>query len=68
MKFNRATQWAEVSDCGGYSVAAAKCGPLFKFSACRLRTAQQRPAELLGTFDDAEAARECCRQNAMVVV
>lgn len=64
MKFNRVTEWAEVSDCGGYSVCAAKMAVGFRFSACRLRTEQKLPAELLGTFDDAESARAKCAEHA----
>lgn len=62
MTFSRVTQWHEASDCGRYTVAIAQCIGVFKFSACRLR--ERKPAELLGTFDDAESARECCRKHA----
>lgn len=62
MTFTRVSQWHEASDCGRYTVAIAKCGSTFKFSACRLR--ERQPGELLGTFDDIESARQRCVEHS----
>lgn len=72
MKFERVSDWAQVSDCGKYTVSAAKVAEMdgrrvkllrFKFQAWHVRPDGQ-PALLLGTFDDAESARKLCREHA----
>lgn len=69
--WTRATQWAET--CGDpvrYSVSAAKCGDAYKFQAWRwpAKDGNYQPMQvLLGTFDDAQSARECCEQDSVGV-
>ena len=58
MKFRRVSDWAEVSECNGYSVCAAKVLGKYTFQAWRV------PATLLGTRNDAESCRELCREHA----
>lgn len=64
MKFTRAGQWHEISDCGVYTVAATRTGDKFKFQGWMLG----KPSKFLGTFDAPEPARECCRKHRDGVV
>lgn len=63
MNFTRMGQWYELSDCGGYTVAASRVQDRFKFQAYKLAPGKGQTAELLGTFDDAEGARGRCRAH-----
>jgi len=62
MKFERITQWAELSECKRYAVSASKVMGKFKFQASTEGEAGQ-PWVLLGTTDDAESARQLCRDH-----
>jgi hypothetical protein len=64
VKFERMGQWFELSDCGRYSVSGAKADQLFTFQAWRRATTKDHMATCLGTFRDAQAARDCCEQHA----
>jgi hypothetical protein len=57
MKFTRVSDWAEVSECNGYSVCAAQVMGRYKFQAWCI------PLTLLGTHYDAEACRQLCREH-----
>lgn len=59
MKFNRIDQWAEMSECGRFTVALVKLKDRFTFEAWR-----RQPREKLGAFPDIEAARQKCREAA----
>lgn len=61
MNFDRIGQWAEMSECKRYTVATSKVGGAFKFQAFRINA--NPPATLLGTKDDAESARQLCRDH-----
>lgn len=63
MNFTRMSDWHEISDCGAYVVSAASVKGRFKFQAWKLAAQSGKTASLLGTFDDAEPARELCRQH-----
>ena len=63
MNFSRLSDWHEISDDGAYTVCAALVGDRFKFQAWKLAAEQGRAATLLGTTDQADAAREICRQH-----
>ncbi len=62
MKFNRMGKWYEQSDCGGYTVAAAKVGDEVIYSAFRIRYKQV--GLHLHTCKDAEVCRQVCRDHA----
>lgn len=59
MNFSRVTPWAQVSDCGHYSVACARVNGAYRFEAWHL----PGKAELLGSFDNAEDARKACTEH-----
>lgn len=59
--WNRVSQWAQVSDCGQYSVACVRVNDAYRFEAWK-QTPGKAP-ESLGIFDDAEAARQVCREH-----
>jgi hypothetical protein len=61
VNFERITQWAELSECKRYTVAASKVGGAFKFQAWRI--VPGGAAELLGTEDQAESCRQLCRDH-----
>lgn len=61
MNFERVGQWAELSECKRYTVAASKVRGAFKFQAWRVNPGEM--ATLLGTEDDAESARQLCRDD-----
>ncbi len=63
MTFTRMGQWHELSDCGAYTVAASRVSDAFKFQAWKLAAEKGKTASLLGTFDDAVSARQCCRDH-----
>jgi hypothetical protein len=62
MNFVRLGEWYEMSECQRYTVAASKVGGAFKFQAWRL--VPGGVAQLLGTKDEAEAARDLCRADS----
>lgn len=64
MKFERVTQWAELSDCKRYSVAASKVMGKYKFQAFA-DPGSGKPWDLLGTKDSAESARQLCRDHSL---
>lgn len=65
MKFIRITDWAEMSECHRYTVAATRHKGLFKFEGWRLNGAPDRhPGVLLGVRDNAQAARALCIADA----
>lgn len=59
MTFTRIGQWAQLSDCGKYTVCCIKTAEGHKFEAW-FRGNPDRP---LGLFSDAEAARQSCREH-----
>lgn len=61
MRFTRMGKWYEQSDCGGYTVAAAKVGGEIMYSAFRVRPHQV--GLLLHTCADAEVCRQVCRDH-----
>lgn len=63
MNFNRISDWHEMSDDGAYTVAATRTRDKFKFQGWILAPSAGVTSQLLGTFDDAESARECCRKH-----
>ena len=63
MNFTRMGDWYELSDCGCYTVACTRGGDEFKFHGWLLAPSPGKVSQLLGTFDKAEDARECCRQH-----
>lgn len=67
MTFTRIGDWYEISDCGTYTVSAARVQDRFKFQCWRLAPRKGQTAELLGTFDDAASARQCCEDAAAKV-
>jgi hypothetical protein len=64
MKFERITAWAEVSECGKYTVSAAKDATGYTFQAWRRAANAGEMAECLGTFTTAQPARDCCIEHA----
>lgn len=62
MKFNRMGKWYEQSDCGGYTVCAAKVGDEVIYSAFRVRYKQG--ALHLHTCKDAQVCRQACLDHA----
>lgn len=71
MKFNRISDWAEVSECGQYTVSASVTGKgkekRYAFHAWKRAPADSHDmAKPLGCFSDAEAARQRCREVAAV--
>ena len=63
MKFNRAGQWHEISDCGRYVVSAAHVVDRFKFQGWLLAPEKGKTAALLGTRDTAQDARAVCEEH-----
>lgn len=63
MNFTRMTQWHEMSECGRYVVSAAHVMDRFKFQGYKLAARIGETAQLLGTFDSAQEARECCEKH-----
>lgn len=66
MTFTRIGEWYEISDCGGYTVSAARVQDRFKFQAWKLAPVKGQTAALLGTFSGAPEARKCCEEHAGV--
>jgi len=64
MKWERVTAWAEVSDCGRYSVAMVQVHGRHVFEAWRRPTAQDPMRELLVTCNDPLDAKKACEQHA----
>lgn len=62
MKFKRITDWAEKSDCGRYTVSAARVMGVYRFTAWRL--ALNGPGVLLGATDTAQECRDLCVVDA----
>lgn len=62
MNFSRIGQWAQLSDDGHYSVACVRVNDLYRFEAWHLNGGPGKDASL-GVFDDAEAARNACREH-----
>lgn len=60
MKFHRIGNWAELSDCGLFTVAATRHQGRYLFTAFRVPVVQGAMATSLGTFSDSQAARDCC--------
>jgi hypothetical protein len=60
MKFHRTGEWFELSECGQYTVSAAKVNDKFVFSAHRVG----KPGECLGSYLTPSEAREHCREHA----
>lgn len=63
MRFNRVGAWHEISECGAYTVAAVRVNDRYKFEAWKLVPEKGKTALSLGVFDDAEAARNACREH-----
>jgi hypothetical protein len=63
VKFNRVSDWAEVSEDGRFSVAMIRTKGRYTFEAWRCGT-KQKQAENLGSFPDIEQARQRCRESA----
>lgn len=64
MKWERITEWAEVSDCGRYSVAMVKTHGRFVFEAWKRAGAKDHLRELLATCDDIGDAKSVCEKHA----
>ncbi len=64
MKFRRLTNWAEVSECGRYTVSAAKVEGCWSFTAWRRGPYVGVVPTLLGSHRISEEARELCRRHA----
>lgn len=60
MNFKAVSVWAELSDCGNYTVSLAKVGDRFSHQAWK-KPEGRGIAELLGTFEKKDDARACCR-------
>lgn len=65
MKFRRVSDWAEESECGRYTVAAAKVMGLWTFQGWRRPRRRGEPGTLLTRtrLTIAEDAREACRRD-----
>lgn len=64
MKWERITQWAEVSDCGRYSVALVQVHGRHVFEAWKRASKFDHVRELLATCNDIEDARSVCEKHA----
>ena len=62
MTWNRITDWAQVSDCGRYTVSACKVFGVFKFEAWFNNRGK---AENLGIFEEAAQGRRACENHAV---
>lgn len=62
MRFNRMGKWYEQSECGGYTVSAAKVMEGIVYSAWKVRPGQI--GEKLCDSRIAEECRQCCRDHA----
>ena len=62
--WQRLTAWAEVSDCGRYSVASVKVHGRFYHEAWKRPTATDPLRELLATCNEVQDARNVCEQHA----
>lgn len=67
MNWERITAWAEISDCGRYSVAMVKVADRYVYEAWRRATSKDHMAELLATCNDPKDARAVCEQHAQKV-
>jgi hypothetical protein len=63
MNFTRVSDWHEISDCGAYTVSAARVQDRFKFQAWKLAAEKGKTATLLGTFDEVALARQRCQEH-----
>lgn len=63
MNFRRVSDWAQVSECGRYSVAAGRVCGVYRFTAHRL-SLKGGPGTLLDATDTAQAARDLCEADA----
>jgi hypothetical protein len=64
MKWERLTQWAEVSDCGRYTVAMVQVHGRWYHEAWRRATTKDHAAELLVSSGEADEARAACEEHA----
>jgi hypothetical protein len=71
VKFERISEWAEVSDCGCYSVSASVHGDSlnskvkrYLFTAWRRSSDPKIPPTILKVDSSAEMCREACREDA----
>lgn len=62
MNFTRIGQWAQLSDCGKYTVCCIRTADAYKFEAWHLNGGPGKDKSL-GTFDTAEVARDACRKH-----
>ena len=62
MKWTRKDKYAEVSDCGRYSVAAYGIGEGYRFEAWRTRAHKDGP-HLIAANVTAEEARQHCEDD-----
>lgn len=61
LNWTRVTDWAQVSDCGRYSVSACKVMGVFKFEAWyRAKGKEQN----LGIFEESAQGRRVCENHA----
>jgi len=60
VKFNRLTDWHEMSEDRAYTVACVRVDGRFRFEAWNVT---RRPAVSLGVFDTAQEARGCCERQ-----
>jgi hypothetical protein len=67
VNWQRLTAWAEVSDCGRYSVASVKVHGRFYHEAWKRPTETDRLRELLATCNEVQDAREVCEKHASPV-
>lgn len=64
MNWERITAWAEVSDCGRYSVAMVFVHGRYVHEAWRRATAKDHARELLASCNDPQDAKKACEQHA----
>lgn len=62
MTFNRASDWHYLSDCGRYTVALARVGSRFVFTAFLARVGKGQPT-LLASFKTRKEATTCCENH-----
>lgn len=63
MNFTRAGQWVELSDDGNYTVACVRVNDAYRFEAWHITGKPGTAAEALGVFNNAEDARNACREH-----
>jgi hypothetical protein len=68
MNFKRMSDWHEISDDGRYVVSAAHVIDRYRFQGFLLAPEKGKTSELLGTYDSAPEARQCCEDHEALLV